>query len=111
MDVKVYIDSQCGYNFKEQINEYKKHWESIEEPLNKSKLVIVFSNNFEFIKGICKMYPKPNVVINITENLSEYHMANTLKYVSDICYFKSDVKTVVSRIMNTYKRLVKKGVK
>ena len=107
MDIKVYIDSQCGDNFKRQMDEYKKLFNKNNDRPN--KLVVVFSNNFDFVKGVCKMYPKPNIVINVTENLSEYHMANTLKYVSDICYFKSDVKTVVSRIMKTYARLIKKG--
>ena len=102
MDIKVFLDKQCGANFKSKIEEYKKY---LGKNKYKTNLIIVFSNNFEFVKDICKKYPKPNVVVNITENLSEYHMSNTLKYVSDICYFKTDVKKVVKRILKTYERL------
>ena len=93
----MFVDEQCGYNFNEQPDIYKKRCKMYKTN-SKQKLVIVFSNNFEFIKGICKMYPKPNIVINITENLSEYHMANTLKYVSDVGYFKSGINTLLQSL-------------
>ena len=107
----MYLDEQCGYNFNEAIEKYKIYCNNKKSNKSNVGLIIVFSNNFEFIKGIRKMFPKPNVVINITENLSEYHVSNSLKYVSDICYLKSDVKTVVDRIMKTYSRICLKEMK
>ena len=109
MDIKVYIDNQCGYNFKADTEKYNEIYEKGKRINGKNKLIIVFSNNLDFVKGICKMYPKPSVVINITENLSEYHVSNVLKYVSDICYFNTNVEIIVNKILKTYMRLCKRG--
>ena len=80
MNIKVFIDEQCGYNFWNKIDKYEKEIKESHKDKNKQKLIIVFSNNFQYVKEICRIYPKPNVVINITENLSEYHVSNSLKY-------------------------------
>ena len=43
MNIKVFIDEQCGYNFWNKIDKYEKEIKESHKDKNKQKLIIVFS--------------------------------------------------------------------
>lgn len=104
MDTNIIVDKQCGYNFIVAAENLINYCRKNKIFLNKTDLLIIFSNNWEFIRSEKMKVPKKCIAINITENLSEQHVINTLRYVTDICYLKSDVSDIAVRIIKSYTR-------
>ena len=104
MDIKIIVDKESELRMNQAAERLEEHLKKNKiKSLNKD-IIVVFSNSHEFIEEIVVRLPINTVVINITENLSEQHIINTLKCVSDICYLKTDVNTIASRIINAYNR-------
>ena len=98
------VDEKCKNRFntaKEKLIDYCKK-ENVR--IYKENIIIVFSNDSEFVKNIALSISKKCAIINVTENLSEQHIINTLKYVIDICYLKTDVNLIATRIIKAYNR-------
>lgn len=111
MEINVVVDKSCGYKATEAAEKLKEHCKRNKINIRYDDLLIVISNDWEFVKKICKKYEKAKMKINITENFSEQHIINSLKYVHDICYLKSDVNLITTRIMKAYKmRYLRKRV-
>lgn len=104
MDINIIVDKQSVLRMNdaaERLEEYCR--ENNIKSYNKD-ILVVFSNDYNFVKDVVIKLPKNTTVINVTENLSEQHVINVLKYVSDICYLKTDVNTIATRIINTYNK-------
>jgi len=104
VDIKFITDPKGGYKFEEACDKLTDYCRENRIKTNNSNLIVVFSNDWEFIKEISEKYLKPRIIINVTENLSEHHVCHTLKYVSDICYLKTDVNIIATRIIKSYNR-------
>lgn len=103
MEIKTIIDSKCGYKFNQVAENLLNYWKENKIKANKKNIIVVFSNDWNFVKESALKCPKA-FLINITENLSEQHVINTLKFVSDICYLKTDVNLITTRIIKAYNR-------
>lgn len=104
MDIKIIVDRESELRMNQAAERLEDHLKKNKiKSLNKD-IIVIFSNSHEFIEELVIKLPPNTIAINITENLSEQHIINTLKYVSDICYLKTDVTTIASRIITAYNR-------
>lgn len=103
MEIQTIIDNKCGYKFNEVAEKLTEYWKKNGIKANKKSIVVIFSNDWNFVKNISLKQAKA-FIINVTENLSEQHVINTLKFVSDICYLKTDVNLITTRIVKAYNR-------
>ena len=104
MDVKIIVDKQSELRMNDAADRLRKCCKSNEIKTYNKDITVVFSNDHNFVKDTVVRLPKNVVVVNVTENLSEQHIINTLKHVSDICYLKTDVNVIMARIINAYNR-------
>lgn len=104
MDIRIIVDKKSELSMNAAAEKLKKHCKSNSIKTYNKDITVVFSNDHNFVKDTVIKLPKNVVVVNVTENLSEQHIINTLKHVSDICYLKTDVNVITTRIINAYNR-------
>lgn len=104
MDIKIVIDKQSEFRMNEAAEKLERYCKTCGIKTYNKEILVVFSNDHKFVKEVAKNVPKNVLVINITENLSEQHIINVIKYVSDICLLKSDVNLIATRIINAYNK-------
>lgn len=104
MDIKIIIDKQSELRMKDAAEKLSKYFSINNVKAYNKEVLIVFSNNHNFVRDVVVKLPKNTIVINVTENLSEQHVINVLKYVADICYLKTDVNVIATRIIRAYTR-------
>lgn len=97
MDTRIIIDKENKVRFYEAADKFNLYCK--EKKLQLKNVLVIFSNNSNFIKNTVRDLPKNTIIINVTENLSEQHIIASLKYVTDICYLKNDINMIVSRII------------
>ena len=97
MDTRIIIDKEQKNRFCEAADKFDTYCRK--NKITLKNILVIFSNNVNFIKEVAENIPKGTVVINVTENLSEQHIIGSLKYVADICFLRNDVNTIVSRII------------
>ena len=104
MDINIIVDKQSELRMRDAAEKLKECCRKSNIKSYNKEIIVVFSNDHNFVKSIILKLPKNDIVINVTENLSEQHVINVLKYVSDICYLKTDVNAITTRIINTYNK-------
>lgn len=104
MDIKIVIDKESELRMQEAADKLEKYCKKNNIKIHNKDIVVVFSNNHNFIKELAMKLPKNTVIINVTENLSEQHVINVLRCASDICYLKTDVNIIATRIICAYNR-------
>lgn len=104
MDINIIVDKQCELRMNDAAERLKECCKKSNIKIYNKEMLVIFSNDHNFIKNTVIKLPKNNLVINVTENLSEQHIINVLKYVSDICYLKTDVNVIATRIINAYNK-------
>ena len=104
MDIKIIVDKQSELRMNDAADRLKKCCQNNGIKAYNKDIAVVFSNDHNFVKDTVVRFPKNMVVVNVTENLSEQHIINTLKHVADICYLKTDVNVIATRIINAYNR-------
>lgn len=104
MDIKIIVDKQSELRMNDAADNLRQCCENNGIKTYNKDITVVFSNDHNFVKDTVVRLPKNVVVVNVTENLSEQHIINTLKHVSDICYLKTDVNVIATRIINAYNR-------
>ena len=110
MDIKIIVDKQSELRMSEAAEKLRQCCKNNNIKSYNKDMLVVFSNDHKFVKDIVVKSPRNTIVINVTENLSEQHIINVLKYVADICLLKTDVNSIATRIINAYnKSRVKKG--
>lgn len=71
-------------------------------------ICMLFSNRIKYLENFAKDVPCE--IINVTDNLSSSHIVAALKYVKDIYYLKTDVNTLMERLL-TRVRVVEDRIK
>lgn len=104
MDIKIIVDKQCELRMNDAADKLKQYCKRNNICSRDKDILVVFSNDYNFVKDTVVKLPKNVIVVNVTENLSEQHIINALKYVSDICYLKTDVNTIATRIICAYNK-------
>lgn len=104
MGVKIIIDKQSRLRMNDAADKLEELCKSNNIKSYNKDVVVIFSNDHNFVKDTAIKFPKNTVVINVTENLSEQHVINVLKFVTDICYLKTDVNTIATRIISAYNK-------
>ncbi len=104
MNIKIIVDKQSELRMSDAASKLKERCRSNNIKAYNKEILVVFSNDYNFIKDTVSKLPKDTIVINVTENLSEQHVINALKYAADICYLKTDVNTITTRIINAYNK-------
>ena len=104
MDIKIIVDKQSEFRMSDAANRLREYCNVNNIKAYNKNILVVFSNDHNVVKDIVLKTPNKSVVINVTENLSEQHVINVLKYVADICYLKSDVNIIATRIINAYNK-------
>jgi len=104
VDIKIIVDKQSELRMNDAADRLRQCCKNNGIKTYNKDITVVFSNDCNFVKDTVVKLPKNVVVVNVTENLSEQHIINTLKYVSDICYLKTDVDVIATRIINAYNR-------
>lgn len=104
MDIKIIVDKQSELRMNEAAEKLEQYCKNNNIKSQNKETVVVFSNDYNFVKDIAMKFAKNTIVINVTENLSEQHIINVIKCVSEICYLKTDVNTIATRIINTYNK-------
>lgn len=104
MDIKMIVDKQSELKMQEAAEKLEQYCKTNNIKTYNKDVLIVFSNDYNFVKETTLKLPKNSIVINVTENLSEHHVINVLKYVSDICYLKTDVNEIARRIISAYNK-------
>ena len=104
MDIKIIVDKQSELRMNDAAEKLEEYCKSNSIKLCSKDALVVFSNDHNFVKDTVIKSPKNILVINVTENLSEQHIINVLKYATDICYLKTDVNIIAARIINTYNK-------
>lgn len=108
MDIKIIVDKQSELRMNDAADRLRQWCACNGIKTYNRDITVVFSNDHNFVKDTVVRLPKNVVVVNVTENLSEQHIINTLKHVSDICYLKTDVNVIATRIINAYNRNISK---
>ena len=108
VDIKIIVDKQSELRMKDAADRLRNCCKNNAIKVYNKDITVVFSNDHNFVKDTVARLPKNVVVVNVTENLSEQHIINALKYVSDICYLKTDVNIIATRIINAYNRNMNK---
>ena len=106
MNIKIIVDKQSELRMNDAAYKLEEYCKNNNIKSHNKDTVVVFSNDHNFVKDIAIKLPKNTIVINVTENLSEQHVINVLKHVSEICYLKTDVNTIATRIINTYNKCI-----
>ena len=104
MDIKIIVDKQSELRMNDAAEKLRECCKKSNIKSYNKEMLVIFSNDHNYIKSTVVKLPKNSIVINVTENLSEQHVINTLKYVSDICYLKTDVNVIATRIINAYNK-------
>ena len=104
MDIKIIVDKQSELRMNDAADKLKECCRNNAIKTHNKDILVIFSNNYNFVKEAVTKFPKNITAINVTENLSEQHVINVLKYVTDICYLKTDVNTIATRIINAYNK-------
>lgn len=104
MNIRIILDQQSKLRMTEPAENLERYCKTNNIKSYNKDVVVVFSNDHNFVKSTAVELPKNSIVINVTENLSEQHVINVLKYASEICYLKSDVSIIATRIINTYNK-------
>lgn len=104
MDINIIVDKQSELRMNDAAERLKECCKKSNIKSYNKGISVIFSNDHNFIKSTVVKLPKNSIVINVTENLSEQHIINVLKYVSDICYLKTDVNAIATRIINAYNK-------
>lgn len=104
MEINIIVDKQSELRMSDAADKLRQCFRKSNIKSYNKEIVVIFSNDHNFVKNTVVKCPKNNVVINVTENLSEQHVINVLKYVSDICYLKTDVNSITTRIINAYNK-------
>lgn len=104
MDIKIIVDKQSELRMDDAAYKLKECCKNNNIKTYNKDITVVFSNDHNFVKDTVLRLPKNTIVVNVTENLSEQHVINVLKYVSDICYLKTDVNLIATRIINAYNK-------
>jgi len=105
MDIKIIVDKQCKLRMLDAAENLKTYFKQHNIKSYCKDVIVIFSNNHNFVKEETQEIKKGSTIINITENLSEQHIINVLKYVSDVCYLKTDVNVIASRIIAAHNRV------
>lgn len=110
MDIKIIVDKQSELRMSDAAEKLRQCCKTNNIKSYNKDMLVVFSNDHNFVKDVVLKSPKNTVVINVTENLSEQHIINVLKHVADICLLKTDVNSIATRIINAYnKSSVRRG--
>ena len=104
MDINIVIDKESELRMQNAANKLEEYCKNNNIKTYKKDIVVIFSNNHNFVRDTAMKVPKNNIIINVTENLSEQHVINVLKCVADICYLKTDVNIIAARIICAYNR-------
>lgn len=104
MDIKIIVDKQSELRMNDAAEKLKEFCRNNNINAYNKDIIVVFSNDHIFVKEIVIKSPKNTVIVNVTENLSEQHVINVLKFVSDICYLKTDVNIIAARIISAYNK-------
>lgn len=110
MDIKIIVDKQSELRMSDAAEKLSQCCKDNNVKSYNKDMLVIFSNDHNFVKDTVLKSPRNTVVINVTENLSEQHVINVLKHVADICYLKTDVNSIATRIINAYnKNRVRRG--
>ena len=104
MDINVIVDKQSELRMREAADKLEKYCKCNNIKAYNKNIVVIFSNDHNFVRDTAIKLYKNSIIVNVTENLSEQHVINVLKYVSDICYLKTDVNVIASRIICAYNK-------
>lgn len=104
MDIEIIVDKQSEFRMNDAAEKLKRCFKNNNIKTKSKDIVVIFSNDHKFVKNVVVKLPKNTMIINVTENLSEQHVINVIKYVSDICYLKTDVNIITTRIINAYNK-------
>ena len=104
MDIKIIVDKQSELRMSDAAEKLKEYCSINNVKAYNRNILVIFSNDYSVVKEASLKVQKNTVVINVTENLSEQHVINVLKYVTDICYLKSDVNVIATRIIKAYNK-------
>lgn len=104
MDIKIVVDKQSELRMNDAAEKLKDYCDINNIKSYNKGIMVVFSNDHNFVRNITMKLPKNTVIINVTENLSEQHVINVLKCVTDICYLKTDVNVIAARIIRAYSK-------
>ena len=104
MDINIIVDKQSELRMRDAADKLELYCKRNNIKSYNKSIIVIFSNNHNFVRETVNEACKSSIIVNVTENLSEQHVINTLKYVSDICYLKSDVNIIASRIICAYNK-------
>lgn len=104
MDIKVIVDKESEFRMRQAADALEEYCQKNRIKAYGTDMIVIFSNNHNFVKEVVEKYPKMTSAINVTENLSEQHVINVLRYVADVCYLKSDANIIAARIINACNR-------
>jgi len=102
VDINIIVDKQSELRMQDAADKLKEYCKKNNIKAYNKDITVVFSNDHNFVKELVMKLQKNNIVVNVTENLSEQHVINVLKYVADICYLKTDVNVIAARIICAY---------
>lgn len=104
MDINIIVDKQSELRMREAADRLETYCRQNNIKAYNKDIIVVFSNDHNFVQEVVSKLPKNSIVVNVTENLSEQHVINVLKCVSDICYLKTDVNIIAARIICAYNK-------
>ena len=104
MEINIIVDKQSELRMREAADKLETYCKRNNIKAYNKDITVVFSNDHNFVKELAMKLQKKSIVVNVTENLSEQHVINVLKYVSDICYLKTDVNVIAARIICAYNK-------
>ena len=104
MNIQIIIDKQSELRMNEAADKLREHLRNNKIKAYDKDIIVIFSNDCNFVKDTRAKLPKTSIVVNVTENLSEQHVINVVSCVADICYLKTDVNMIATRIINAYNK-------
>ena len=104
MDINIIVDKQSELRMREAADKLEAYCKKNNIKAYNKNIVVIFSNDHNFVRDMSVKLYKNSIIVNVTENLSEQHVINVLKCVSDICYLKTDVNVIAGRIICAYNK-------